>query len=915
MGGPVDFTGDYHYKNSYVPKHITVDMGQSNLGRVGENLSSRMVLTVENEAGKQIKGFFTENEYISTSKTFHSRFRPVYSNPANRAFQALHDKMVKNGQLFGNKSLLNDMYSSLGEQGAPNSMEDLKNFSKQANRGINGTVWARRAWDEKKENLLNFLKSQQPEVAPADELDKMAKNPQFLPYMVEMMSAAQGAHLTTVTHVGLHKQAIGGNINRRNNAMSDYAELLNEPDLMAKSSGMTVIQNGKAMEGSFMVNAKGLSRFDMYAQAQDEHKKITFSGRGLKDISKIQALDFLCANCDRHYGNMFYQVDNSDPDYLRIVGVQGIDNDASFGAVDYKGKGTSAYMSHLDDIKLIDADLAKEILALDPKKMEEKLHLADLSPEEVKAAHERLAAMQEKIRNNGIVQLSSDEEWEHEVNGKSKVSSGLFGGNHSFDDSTPDDPKFSHLAYDSGASCNIYQLAYEVCNKFNKEPAPQFQQDRLPQFHVGKGINIQEATSLSSQYEDLTSLQEQLSKITYRSLLPMKVQLSQVITTMGEDIRVIRDIRKNDESPTSAMLSDKQRNELSQQLKDLQNLANQYAADHRADEDSQDQWTRDGLHYAKRLGAHAGFVRDCVQSDAIEAEKNLASHMAEDLRQKSGLQKSAVGFTEERDTVADEYAAFGAQISQVDKSYIRSSKEFKAMLKAYRDVEKSDDKAQAYQDLADAAQQYLNFKVPEGKKVKLSDYAQSRVDFARELMEFSNRAHKQEMFKAESQKNNFRQDAKDAIDFNNRCAKIVNDYTNAAATKDPEKIKQYEDTILSSDKAFFKDYEHLVQISEKYSKDHPIQMVLHDLMIPSREKPSAIDAFANLHAKLYNEKNGTKERPYATTGVSSLFAVGFQAKLKEIGQAYADRQEEAAKHPIKVPKAEKSPVQQGGMKK
>jgi len=52
-------------------------------------------------------------------------------------------------------------------------------------------------------------------------------------------------------------------------------------------------------------------------------------GRGLEMIADLQVLDYICGNIDRHGGNLFYQFDDDG----KLIGVQGIDNDSSFGKI------------------------------------------------------------------------------------------------------------------------------------------------------------------------------------------------------------------------------------------------------------------------------------------------------------------------------------------------------------------------------------------------------------------------------------------------------------------------------------------------------------------------------------------------------------------------------------------------------
>jgi len=47
----------------------------------------------------------------------------------------------------------------------------------------------------------------------------------------------------------------------------------------------------------------------------------------IRSLVELQIIDYLCLNVDRHPGNLMYQVNQEGI----ITGIQGIDNDSSFG--------------------------------------------------------------------------------------------------------------------------------------------------------------------------------------------------------------------------------------------------------------------------------------------------------------------------------------------------------------------------------------------------------------------------------------------------------------------------------------------------------------------------------------------------------------------------------------------------------
>ncbi len=123
-------------------------------------------------------------------------------------------------------------------------------------------------------------------------------------------------------------------VNRRNIAMTRTAELLQVPDLLASSEEVMLNLNGKILKGTFMKKAVGddsrnLNQYSNtgFVNSIDAKKSPTL----IKKIADLQILDFLSGNPDRHSGNIFYKSIFPGIEEARLVDIQGIDNDTSFG--------------------------------------------------------------------------------------------------------------------------------------------------------------------------------------------------------------------------------------------------------------------------------------------------------------------------------------------------------------------------------------------------------------------------------------------------------------------------------------------------------------------------------------------------------------------------------------------------------
>ena len=125
----------------------------------------------------------------------------------------------------------------------------------------------------------------------------------------------------------------GARMDSRNAAMNAVAELLNVPNLLAKSVPMKMIdQNGNPVEGTFMMEAKGVDVGNLSEEdSLHDYRSIrNLDGRAMKSIADLQVLDYICGNTDRHSGNVSYIFHERSG---KLIGIQGFDNDTAFGTL------------------------------------------------------------------------------------------------------------------------------------------------------------------------------------------------------------------------------------------------------------------------------------------------------------------------------------------------------------------------------------------------------------------------------------------------------------------------------------------------------------------------------------------------------------------------------------------------------
>lgn len=199
---------------------------------------------------------------------------------------------------------------------------------------------------------------------------------------------------------------------KRSSAMSDVASALGFPDLLVKSRQVTVKRGDTEVQG-VMMDAAGPDTVDpsklgkkhpFYNMDASEFNKKEV----LKSLADLQILDYLCGNTDRHSQNYFLKMDFSDPKKPKLLGVQGIDNDDSFGAIE---DGGTMQLATRDNLKLITEKMALAIAGMKPEKLKEILKPYEFSEDQVTAAQVRLVNLQSLL-------------YQHNKRGGSKIIDG-----------------------------------------------------------------------------------------------------------------------------------------------------------------------------------------------------------------------------------------------------------------------------------------------------------------------------------------------------------------------------------------------------------------------------------------------------------------------------------------------------------
>lgn len=782
----------YYQDNKYVPKHITVDIGTQTTAKTGAVMSSRQVIDVVDETGKTVRGFFTENETINAGQLFLSRAKQI--------------KPPKGHEALGNlANRISETYAS-----DPNGMRHfVVNIYKNTNLDFDSEFDDR----QRAEYELYIPKMKQWLISkfsvPAEDLADFGTDGKVNDYVKSVFGAAFSAFSLEKAHTEHQLQQKDTNINRRNNAMSDCAELLGIPDTVAKSTSMTVINGDNIMHGSFMMNAKGISYEQlMNGTNPNGMRDLSLAPSAYKALSNMQVLDFLCGNIDRHAANLFYQVDTSDPFELKITGVQGIDNDASFGMIgtDISRQGmVYDRMSLIDDIKVIDKALADKIKGMPFEKLEPKLRLAGLSKQEISASFERFELLKSKLEMDDIEVVENDDGWESLSRNRRMKRNIMTTGaeNVAFmGQALPDNHPFKYMS-------NIFGMAESIVNQYN---SPAYQRKLAAgqkkaadsgikgQIPTGSAINIVDGYALADHIDGLEHIRDE-----YKELTAGKAADASFAPVAEKLEGVIRLMKKYADKDT---LSDNERNLLSQDLKSLGEAAAAYTKGKPAELGDP------AYHASRNASAYAVFAREAIQKDAMEAEKNAASKAADEIRRAHGI--APTGLT---------YESLAARVKGISG---RSTDFFRHMMTSFEGMRDLPDtmtakgKKAVYDQAIKDAKDYIKHKAPDGSLRGLKKKEIERVRFARDMIEYAaaqkqvmrEKAERAKQIKAE------RDDYSLIALFHAKCAKLADDYKNAASPQDKNAAA---DAVLAARDEFAAGYKNVLDVSGKYHPNHDMQ--------------------------------------------------------------------------------------------
>ncbi len=218
-----------------------------------------------------------------------------------------------------------------------------------------------------------------------------------------------------------HGQVLGEGrrMELRNVAMSDVGDLLGTPDLLCRSRTVRVMCDGKLTDGVVMDLAKGEDPGSFKADDNHPVRMITteqakdcYNQPGpLKQIADMQILDYVCLNVDRHQENLFYEYEGLGTDHPKLVGIQGIDNDGSFGKLVPNPNQKTNMLPALNNMVVISREMWDKIQDPQlPDKVADAILKRGMTQEEAKAAKERIQMVKDAV-NGGKLRIVEQDQW------------------------------------------------------------------------------------------------------------------------------------------------------------------------------------------------------------------------------------------------------------------------------------------------------------------------------------------------------------------------------------------------------------------------------------------------------------------------------------------------------------------------
>ena len=366
----------------------TIDLRGRTLGSVTNQQNERILMSVVNAKGEKRPGVFTKKTKMQVKESYDAAMGRVKAACGNnpQANEAL-DKFLNNFRMIFSGQLKNDNGTKLRDRSS-----DCLTIGFLVKELYNQFTTN----DITPEQAEGFLSS----VGVVCNANGITKN--GLKVLAKELTALKNKVAFEVNALNAEIPD-GSRLDNRNAAATAVCDVLGFGDLLARSESMRFIgDNGEVTEGTFMDYGKGIDLYQKPSLFRHVLPKrfgsIDNRNRLFKQISDMQVLDYICMNCDRHAGNVFYQVDAEG----NITGIQGIDNDSSFGPA-------RQHKLRAAELGVVTTSTAKKIQEMNPSMLRFALRGRGLSEKELTAAVARLQDLQQAIAEKKLPVVADDQ--------------------------------------------------------------------------------------------------------------------------------------------------------------------------------------------------------------------------------------------------------------------------------------------------------------------------------------------------------------------------------------------------------------------------------------------------------------------------------------------------------------------------
>lgn len=354
-----------------------VDLRGVQLSKMGNAQSSRIPMTVVDEKGRKHSGVFTKASHVSIRKPFEDMVESVAKECGNLRIKHQVEQLIPNYRDYLQRKYERKKVPLIGNVIPKDASDEM----------ILGEIYQQMT----AVNSISFKK-----ILSRAGMDTLPGEVSFA--LTRGMTTLAGKPANWINGVDLGLKD-GARLDQRNSAMSAVANLLGVPKLVAHSTNMKCLdEDGNVVEGTFMSRAEGLDlrgegNERLFTQVSDE--PFDQESNLNKDLADMQVLDFICGNVDRHSGNLFYNVDENTG---KITGVQGIDNDSSFGLYSSGKDGQNFRLHGTNSLTVVSEDMAKKINTISPEMLKFTLRGRGLTDQEIQAACDRLQDVKDAVK-------------------------------------------------------------------------------------------------------------------------------------------------------------------------------------------------------------------------------------------------------------------------------------------------------------------------------------------------------------------------------------------------------------------------------------------------------------------------------------------------------------------------------------